>query len=298
MMKRTQILTIVGVILLIVGAGWRFALGTSSNQRFPDGWSWELNTIGRGSFADEATGEFVEDTTLADDPITNQVRIVTATSEGAADGQVAITDHFTVHNATTNAIDWEYSTNAIVNSQTGQYVEGDFSGNYYFIPRNAEKTTYTVSNSSYASLPMAFMAEEEVSGINTYHYHHKGDLPNTQSYSYIEFEEGQSVTCFGFELDYWVEPTTGEIIKYREWCEGDYVVDTDGATLYALQRWGSESTVDDILRRIDAVQSQLTNYNINFLYLPMALLVAGVVALGFAYLPNLLMTKPEGKVAA
>ena len=324
-MKRQHILIIVGVILLIVGGAWRFVLGSRFDQRFPDGWSWELNTIGRGSFADEATGEFAEGTTLADDPTNNTIRTIVVNTDPAAaverlaeplerlretgvdvtadvgnvgDGQVFLIDYFASHNGLTDAIDWEFARGATLDSKTGQYMQGDFQGNYYFIPRHAEKTTYVVTNSSYISLPMAFVNEEQVSGMNTYHYNFTGDLPNTLSYSYITFEEGQEVVCPGFELDYWVEPTTGEIIKYREWCEGDYVIDESGQSLYALQRWGSESTPDDIVQRIAAVQAQLTNYNLHYLYLPMLLLVAGVLALGGAYLPGLLWDKAEGKVAA
>lgn len=324
-MKRQHILIIIGVILLIVGGAWRFILGSRFDQRFPDGWSWELNTIGRGSYADEATGQFAEGTTLADDPVNNTFRSIVANTNptaafarlqeplerlketgvdvmvdatGEKAGEVFLIDYFATHNGITNAIDWEFARGAMLDAQTGQYTSGEFEGDNYFIPRHAEKTNYIVTNSSYISLPMAYKDEEDVSGMNTYHYNFTGDLPNTLSYSYMTFEEGQQVICFGFELDYWVEPTTGEIIKYREWCEGDYVVDANGERLYGLQRWGSESTVDDILRRIDAVQGQLNAYNLNYLYLPLILLIAGVLALGGAFLPGLLMDKKEGKVAA
>ncbi|MDQ7024368.1 MAG: porin PorA family protein [Anaerolineae bacterium] len=287
-MTRQQMLTGVGIILIIAAVAWRFALGTQLDQRFEDGWSWQMNTLGLNSLADEDTGAFPEGTTLADDPDTLNTRTISATANDVPEGQVNITDYYEVHNASTNALDWDFTINATVDAATGQYLEGSYEGDYYLIPRNAEQTTYVVSNSTYQSLPMAFQREEEIAGLKTYLYAFYGDLPNTQSYSDMELEEGQEVVCFDFEMEYWVEPTTGEIVRYRDWCEGDYVVDADGETLYGLQRWGSTSQQDDIVQRVDAVKTLLNNYRLNSLYIPMVLFVLGVLALGLAFSPGLL----------
>jgi Porin PorA len=300
---KKQVIAIVGVILLIAGIGWRFVLGTQLNQRFPDGWKWEMNTLGKNSFADATTGQFPAGTTLADDPDSLNTRTISATTENAPAGHVIITDYYAVHNATTNALDWDFSTNATVDATTGKYTEGPYQGEYYLIPHHPEKTTYVVSNSSYEHIQMAFQREEVVSGMNTYLFAYYGELPNTQSYPPPDytFEPGQQVICFDYTVEYWVEPTTGEIVKYNEVCQGDWVVDANGQKLYGLQRWGSTSQVDDIVRRVDIVQTELNNYRMNSVYIPMVLIVLGVLALGFAFLPGLLKDgkdNKEGEAAA
>ena len=297
-MNNKQIIAIVGVVLIVAGIAWRVVLGTEVDQRFTDGWSWEMNTLGKNSFADEATGEFPAGTTLEDDPDTLNTRTISATSSGAPEGHVVVTDYYVVHNAATNAIDWEFTTTATVDAETGRYTDGPYEGDYYLIPRNPEKITYTVSNSSYEHIPMAFQREEEVSGVNTYLFAYYGELNNTKSYDYLELEEGQQVICRDYEVEYWVEPTTGEMVNYREWCEGDYLVDANGETLYGLQRWGGTSQTDDIVRRADLVEDQLGNYRMNSLYIPSVFMLLGVLALGYAFLPGLLKDGKEGKTAA
>ena len=294
-MANQRIFLIIGVILIVAAGVLRFGLGSQFNQRFPDGWAWEVNTLGLNSFADEETGAFPEGTTLADDPNTNNARIVTVDSSD--NGMVTISDRYVVRNIETNAIDWEFTTNATVEASTGQYVDGPYEGDYYFIPRNAEQTTYTVSNSTYESIPMEFQGEERVLGLDTYKYAFYGDLDNTAAY--IDFDlgltEGQKVVCFDFELEYWVEPTTGELIKYREWCEGDFAVDENGDVMYGLQRWGGASTDDDVLAQVNIVRSNLTSYNLMNLYLPLVLAVGGVLAIGAAFLPGLLLSDDSEK---
>lgn len=295
-----NILLIVGVLCLVGAGVWRFAIAPQYEQRFPDGWEWVVNSIGQTSFADETTGQFPEGTTLADDPINLTIRTVTADASAAPDGQALISDHYETRNATTNAVDWEFTTTATVDQQTGKHVGDDLEGDYYFLPRHVDKnTTYYVSNSTYQHIPMVFQTEEEVAGLNTYKYAYQDDMNNTVAYDYITLEQGQTIICFGFELDYWVEPVTGETIKFREWCEGDWVVDqATGERLYAISRWGGETSGDDLIRRVDIVRGMLNTYNMNTLYIPGALALLGIILLIIGFVPGLRGSQAEQKVTA
>ena len=293
-----NILIIVGIILIVAAGVVWFMGGQQSDQRFPAGYEWEVNSLGQTSFADEETGVFPEDTTLADDPVNITVRSVSA-SAGEEDGQVVLTDHYQQLNATTNEVEWEFTIDSVVDSTTGQLVDGENAGDYYFIPQNAEKTTYNVTNTTYVNLPLEFQREEDVFGINTYVYEYKGDLPNKAAYTeFIEFADNEDVLCFDFELQYWVEPTTGEIIKSREWCEGDWVVDMDsGEQIYAISRWGTETTGDDLIRQTNLVKDQLNIIRWMSLYIPAILGIAGIALLGYAFVSNPSQSD-EGKSSA
>jgi hypothetical protein len=294
-MKRVGM--ILGLVLLIFAGLWYFVLRNNFNLRFPDGWEWTVNTLGLTSFADETTGTFPEGSSLADDPINNTERVVKA--EAIAGGLVQISDQYETRDPVTDVVTWEFTYEATVDAATGQYTEGEFAGDYYFLPRNVEPGTYTIRNTTYQGIPVTFQTEEVVNGINTYLFAFQGDLDNAAAYSYIPLEEGQKIICFNFELNYWVEPTTGEILKYREWCEGDWVVNANGERLYAISRWGGETDSADLIRQAAVIQSALlTNQAVN-LYIPLGSAILGLV---FLLLASFLQTNSanpvEKKVAA
>jgi hypothetical protein len=279
-MKR--FLLLVGVLLVIAAGVWKFGFSRTWTNRYHDQWVWEVETIGQSGYPDE-TGNYAEGTTLKDDPINLTLREVTAETNEAAADQVLISDHFESRDTITNEVTWDFTSTAVVDAATGRHVGDDFAGDYYFFPRRVDKTsTYVISNSSYRSLPMTFQQEEVVAGVNTYLFAFHGDLDNTEANAgYVTLEPDQAVTCFDFSLEYWVEPVTGEIVKYREWCEGDWVVNqTTGERLSTISRWGGETSGDDIIRQVTNVQNRKLVYLWASLYGPIVGLLLGVALVG------------------
>lgn len=281
----TRIFAFTALFCLAVAALWFFVIVPQTETRFPDGWTWTVNTLGRTGYPDD-TGNYADGTTLADDPVNISERAVQAESDGQPAGQVLMNDHYTTRNAVTNAVDWEFETNLNVDSKTGQIVsDDDRNGDYFLFPRNVSKTaTYVMSNSSYHSLLYSFQREETIGGISTYVFAYHGDLENTQSYPDEPLASGERILCPGFQIEYWVEPVTGEVIQYREWCEGDWVVNSAGEPIRTLSRWGSEATGDDLLRQTDLVRGNMTNYLLFTRWIPMAFWVLGGLALIGAFL--------------
>jgi hypothetical protein len=288
----------IGALLIVAAGVWRFGIAPGQfAARFPDGWKWEVNSIGLTGYPDPATGQFAEGTTLKDDPLNLSIRKVTATE--ASNGNMMINDHYETRDPVTNAVTWEFTFDAEVNPISGQYVAGEFQGDYYFLPRNVDKnTTYSVTNTSYRKLAMSFQREESVAGLNTYLFGYYGPIDDTLGNIAVGLEPGQEVWCFDFSLEYWVEPTTGEVVKFREWCEGDWVVNA-GSTerLYAVSRWGGETTGDDLILNASRVSSMLNNYNWSMLYLPLLLAGAGVALLALGLIPNPLTQQPKSEGA-
>lgn len=282
-MKRIAL--ILGLAMLIFAAAWQFYLKNNFNQRFPDGWNWTVNTIGHSSFADES-GSYPPDTTTADDPINVTEREVYIVDTLAK--EVRLSDTYLTRDPATNVVTWELEYDATVDRMTGLYLEGELAGNYYFLPQNLDKNqTYAISNSSYRNLLMTFQREEVLNGISTYLYAFYGDLNNTVSYPDVPLEANQTIICFDFALEYWAEPNTGETVKVREWCEGDYIVNQDtGERLGSISRWGAETASDDLLRRVREVQDMLFMWQIRNLYLPIGLAVLGIILLLFGIVPQ------------
>jgi len=297
-MKR--VILVLGIVLLVFAAVWYFVLRSNFNHRFPDGWSWSINSIGYGSFTDDS-GAFSENTTLADDPIVISDRDVIAESANAPAGLVHIIDHFETYDPVTNAVTWELTFESIVDPVTGQHTEGEIAGDYYFLPQNVSKdVVYNISNTSYRSLGMAFRGEENISGINTWLFAYYGDFNNEAAYPDYPLQENETIICFNVELEYWVEPTTGEIVKYREWCEGDYLVNTEtNERIKAIQRWGAESDSADLIRQASVVNNAIMRYQAINLYIPVGAVILGLIFLALGlFLPEQNNSGSEKKVAA
>lgn len=295
-MKR--LLLVLGVAILAATALWKFGLSQTFTNRYQDQWEWAIATIGQTGYPDES-GEYPEGTTLADDPINLTLREVSADSSDAPAGQVLISDHYESRDAVTEEVTWDFTSTALVDAATGKHVEGDFAGDYYFFPRNVDPSaTYVISNSSYRSLPMTFQKEEVVGGVKTYLFAYHGDLDNTAANAeFVELAPNQVVTCFDFALEYWVEPVTGEIVKYREWCEGDWIVDQDtGERVATISRWGGETSGDDIIRQVTNVQNRRMTYLAASLYAPLVGLIVGAALIGYALLGS--ANKPQAPAAA
>lgn len=292
-MKR--VILVLGLVLLVFAGAWYFGLRNNFNQRFPDGWEWNVHTLGQTSFADASTGTFPEGTSIEDDPINNTERLVSA--ENIGNGLVQISDHYETRDPVTDAVTWEFTYEATVDAKTGQYPDGEFAGEYYLLPQNLQpEGSYTLRNTTYQGIEVSFQREEVINGVNTYLFAFYGDLNNTvANEAYVTLEEGQSVVCFDFELEYWVEPNTGEIVKYREWCEGDWVVDANGERLYAISRWGGETDGADLIRQASVVQSTLFRHQAINLYLPGIAAVLGALFLLFGLIPS---QNPAEKKAA
>jgi hypothetical protein len=287
-----RILVVVGVVLLVVAGAWRLFGAREWNNRYNDDWSWEVDTLGVSVWADETTGEFPPNA-MEDDPINITQRTITVAKFNTDDNTAEIEDYYTSRDPATNAVVWEFTYEAMVDAETGKLTSEPNAGDYLFFPRQVEKKTYTISNSSYQSIPMSFVKEEKLAGLDTYLFSYRDNMNNTVAYSDVTLEEGQTIICFDFELDYWVEPTTGEIVKYREWCPGDYVVDVaSNERLYPLSRWGGETSSDDLIRRSDVVKSELNDYKMATLYIPLGLAIVGVVLI-VGGLATMLMKKSE-----
>jgi hypothetical protein len=297
-----KVLIPLGAVLILAAAAWVFVLSPRSEQRFPVGWRWEVNTLASTIFADTETGQFVDDTPLDEAPPNIAQRVITASAEGAPAGYVTLTDQYTYSDALTGAVQWQQTSTAIVDPLTGRYADAEFAGDYFLFPRNVEQTTYTIRNSTYLGIPLSYVGTESVLGLPTYKFTYADDLNNPLSYPDLPLEDGQAVVCANFELTYWVEPVTGEVVKFREWCgEGDHVVDTaTGEQLYALARWGGETSGDDLIRSVGEVHARLTTTQWLTIYLPLALgiLGAALIVVGVLPLVTRQQTEPEKALAA
>ena len=268
-MQRNKVFIMLGIVLLLAAGVWRFAIGSSSEQRIPDDWSWESSYVGNNNFVPEGETDFPEELTFPeDDPLNVYDRSISITNSN--EDTVTLLDNNVTRDVNTGAVTWEFKFNAEVDRNTGQITDGDFKGHYFVFPRNVEQKSYTLTHTSYHNILVDFVGEEEIEGLNTYLFRHASDYEytfayaSTDDYAGLDVEENQEIRCPEMEINYWVEPLTGEIVKVQEGCSWDAVFDTtNGEVLYKLSRWYGASTIDDTLRQVNEIKSERNSILMN-----------------------------------
>jgi hypothetical protein len=205
-------------------------------------------------------------------------------------GGVVLEDRYTTFEPDTGMVTWEYIYSAPVDPKTGLHLQAEYEGDYFVFPRNVEKKTYNMRFSTYEGLPFAFQGEEEIEGLLTYVFYYKGrgeyteSYASTEDYEGVDVEPGQEIKCRDDQLTgkLWVEPVTGEILKFDEACSsGDSVYDiASGEELYPLSRWTGTSSGNGVVERANRIRQQRTQILWTTRYSSLLLLLGGVVALG------------------
>ena len=296
-MQRNKIFIALGIILLLAAGVWRFAIGSSAEQRLADDWSWEGSYLGALRYVDAGEADFAPELVFPDDDGVNTYNRDIIVVDSDAD-TVTIQDKYVTRNVDSGAVTWEFIFNAKLDRETGQILDDEFKGHYYVFPRNVEQKSYTMTHTSYRNVVFEFVEEAEVEGLNTYHFRYAGDLEYTFAYAssgdFVGFdvEENQEIRCPEIEVNYWVEPLTGEIVKAQEQCPEEAVYDTtNGEAIYKTSRWYGESTVSDIRSHVDDVKSERNSILMNTLYIPVGLLIAGLLLIAVSVVPMLMGSK-------
>jgi hypothetical protein len=274
-----KVLLAIGLVLLASAGIWKFAVAPRYDVRFPDNWKWTVTTFGTNLYADDS-GQFPASKTFpGDDDVSTSDRTITVSRDNAAPGTIRLDDHYLAKDPNTGAVTWDFTYQAVVDPTTGKYISDEFKNDYFLFPRNAQKQTYNVRNTSYPGLPVAFQKETTIEGLSTYEFAYTGDYDNAAAYPDTKLEAGQSIKCSNIDLRYWVEPLTGEVVKYTEACNADAVLDSSGNVVKYLSRWSGESQSNNILVRVGEIANMRNSYLMLTRFLHLFLLVVGVLLL-------------------
>jgi len=287
MMKKVFLAT--GLILVCAAGLWYFGLSSRWTNRITPGWEWASNTIGTVAWADFETGIYPDDS-----QVTFNKRLIHPVGPAAQSGGLLLEDVYTTIDPSTGEVTWESVYAAPVDPKTGAHLQQEYAGDQFVFPRNVEKKPYNIRYSSYKGLPLTFQGQEAVEGLQTYLFSYKGAAEyteayqGTEGYEGVEVEPGQEIRCTDdqFTVKLWVEPVTGEIVKYDEGCpSGDSVFDiASNEELYPLSRWTGASAGDDVVLRASQISRQRAQYFWLGLYIPLILLLAGLLFLGLGAL--------------
>jgi hypothetical protein len=290
-------MTVIGALLCVAAVVWHFAVSPVWQERLPPDWTWRSSFIGTSTFAD-TDGNYP-----AGDPSIEYERTFRIVEEENGSRAVGLEDLYTNRDAKTGEVVWQSRTLTLADPRTGAYLGTGQGDRIAVFPRHTEKRSYRLSLGYLKDIPMSFLREEEVAGLSTYFFRYAGRMEftnayvGTEDYEGIKVEPGQEIKCNDdqFVFSVWVEPTTGEIVKWQESCyAGDAVYDiATGRKLAEVARWGGVSRGEDSVSRALSLRWQRLALLAMTRYLPGLLLLLGVGA----FLMGIL-SRPRGKGAS
>ena len=275
---------VAGLALVTLAAVWRYGIAQRWTQRIPPGWSFTTRFAGTQTYPGP-DGKLPARDQL--DEYTRELRVV---DERGRPDSVRITHTLTVIDPKTRKVTWEYMTNELVDPRTGARLEPAYRGDVALFPRETEKRTYRYRSNFAKGVPLAFQREETVAGLGTYLYSYRGRGEYTESYAGspkfpgLPLPAGQEIRCADdqFYLRIWVEPHTGAYVKIDEGCpSGDYFYDVaTGQQLAVVDRFSGTAAGARLLERVEEVQVLRIKYLFHRRYLPLSLLLLGLVLVG------------------
>lgn len=286
MPHRVRHLTIAsGLALVALAVLWHYRLADRWTQRIPPGRSGSTQYTGDQTFPDPVTKQLPERDRLA--TYERSIRVI---SEADRPRSVLLEDRYTVRDLRTGVVIWQYLTHAAVDPRTGAHVAPQYRGHIALFPRNVERRTYVLTANYMTAIPLAYERTDSIDGLEAFVFAYRGAIDYSDAYrgwaewAGVTVPRAHAYRCADDQFYYrvWVEPATGNQIRLEEGCpSGTYLFDgVSGERLAAVDRWSGVTEGDDLLRRTAEVHKLRAAYLRAARDIPLALLVAGVLALG------------------
>jgi hypothetical protein len=284
MRRQNNALLVAALLLIGAAAAWRFVLVGRWTQRLPAGWSASANYVGTMTYADPLTGRLPDR-----DPVSKYERSQRVSPDSSHPGSIVMEDRLLIRDIATGKTTWEYTTQTVVDPQTGGLQAEAYRGDIAVFPRDVQRTVYRLRANYVKGVPLTFEREESLDGLATYMFAYRGRGEYTESYAGsgefpgIMIPPGYEIRCSDdqFYFRIWVEPITGEQVKLEEGCvSGDYFYNAaTGRRAGAVGRWSGVTAGDALIERIAAVRSLRSEYLWLARYGPGAILGLGVLLL-------------------
>ncbi|MEN9933936.1 MAG: hypothetical protein RLZZ387_515 [Chloroflexota bacterium] len=284
-------LIVIGLLMLCAAVLWHATVSARLSPRITPDWSWSARFIGVSTYPEPATQRLPER-----DVTGVYERLIRAVPSTFTPASVDLVESYTIRAALTGSVLYQHRYSATVDPHTGQHLDQRYQGEYFVFPREVQRGTYRLRAFRLNGVPLSYQGDEIVEGLETYRFAYTGRAAYTEVYdspgqfASVAVEPGQEIRCRDdqFSIQVWVEPITGEIVRRSEACpSGDYIYAIGGdEPLTPVLRWSGVTTGDDVIRRVASVEAQRDAYLWGTYYVPLSLLVGGLLLLLLALLPE------------
>src|SRR5947208_1583390 len=160
-----------GLALIASAALWQLGLARRWTQRIPVGWRTASHYVGTATYPDPKTGRLPEGGELARYDRTQRV-----SSDAGRPRWVEFEDRYTVRDAATGHIVFDYTTRDTVDPLTGAHLEAHYRGDVALFPRDVQRRTYRLRTNYVTSIPLTFERQDVLEGLTTYLFSYRGRL--------------------------------------------------------------------------------------------------------------------------
>lgn len=278
--KVPALLLVAGALLAIAAAEYLLAR-RHWDQRIPPGWEWKSSFVGVSTPVGPDGRIPAKDVTVIYD------RTLRLVDERGRPTRVTVSDSYVNRDPRTGKVLYDYTVRFEVDPRTGRHLP-PHGRDYLLFPRNTPPREHSLRITYLKGVPLSFRGVEEVEGLTVYRFGYAGAMEYTDFYRGTPEVPGiavpaeQEIRCFEdqYEIDFWVEPTTGLVVKLAERCHSaDVMVDrATGAFRANVLHWSAESTGNDVVAKVEDAWKKRTYMMATLYYLPIGLLALGLLA--------------------
>jgi hypothetical protein len=158
-------------------------------------------------------------------------------------------------------ITWQTENRFKISRKTNLITEvngNSFKDSYYIFPKNVKKKDYDAwILGSADSIEISYVDEENVNGLNTYHFTGKErEKDNTVEFSWLDLVP-ETYNAFSVQsVDLWVEPVSGLLINHKDDGFSYYVDKTTGEKIENFNKWTNKFSDDTIANQVRLAQNE------------------------------------------
>ncbi len=276
-------LLFVAIILLLMVPVWIFYISPNI-EKIPDDFSYNAEIFSIDNFYDESKldfgGEFFSDTDFFYEVVDKK------------DGILIIKNTFDVKRFTGEKI---FSVERLygIDPRTGEHVPGygdrDREG-YLFAPRNPEKgrnfTYWHVNYNNPAN--MELKEEAEVKGLRVYRYETNYKADQTENLGHLPGVPEERGINLDVNLQLWVEPITGRMIKYEDRTTAYYYNLTTGERIHPWNKFRNRFHEASVREQVEAAEMEIFRLRMLKFVIPSLLTLVAIFFLILYFDPEIM----------
>lgn len=231
-------------LLLFLATAWYY-LAAPYLLRLPANFSYEASVVSYDNFYNEQAASY-QGATRSDTTFSYK-------ASAAKGDELDIKNLFEVKTTAGEPIFAVERTYGI-NRRTGQHMSGhgdrDRTG-YLFAPQNLHKQDFTYWHVNYDEpAHMQFRAEEDILGLKTYRYQATYTADQTKNLTHLREVGKTRGVNLDIDLQLWIEPTTGHLIKYEDHATAHYYSLATGQRINPWNRFTNRYSFDSIAAHV------------------------------------------------
>lgn len=273
--SKARWILVVATGLALLAIGWHQYIAPYL-LRLPDDFSYQASVISYDNFYNEQTASF-SGKTASDTTFTYK-------AAGAHGSELDVKNLFDVRTTAGEKIftvERTYGIERATQKHLSGHGDRDRNG-YLFAPSHLAKQDFTYWHINYDEPAlMKFQNEEDVLGLKTYQYMADYHADQTKDLTHLPGVGVSRGVTLDINLQLWVEPETGYLVKYEDHTTAYYYDLATGERLYPWNQFSNGYSFDSIADQVQHAEKAKQHQNVIGTIIPVGFAAAALVLLAF-----------------